>query len=150
MKDKKTTYKAYAEKRAKKSSLVSDCIKAFIIGGLICSLGQFLYDLYLKKFDLVESNVKILVPVTLIFLTAVLTGIGIFDNIAKHAGAGTLVPITGFANSVVSPAIDNKAEGMVLGLGAKIFIIAGPVILYGALASILYGVVYYIVGLFVK
>jgi len=86
--------------------------------------------------------------VTLIFLAAIFTGIGVFDRIAKHAGAGTLVPITGFANSVVAPAIDNKAEGWILGLGAKIFIIAGPVILYGTLASVIYGLIYYIVGLF--
>ena len=86
--------------------------------------------------------------IAVLALTAVLTGIGIFDKIAKHAGAGTLVPITGFANSVVAPAIDNKAEGWILGLGAKIFIIAGPVILYGTLASVIYGVIYYIVGLF--
>ena len=89
-----------------------------------------------------------LIPVTLVFLTALLTGFGVFDKVAKHAGAGTLVPITGFANAVVAPAIDNKVEGWVLGLGNKIFIIAGPVILYGTLASTVYGVIYYIVGLF--
>lgn len=140
-------YKKFAEKHATKSPLVKDCLKAFFFGGLICMLGQGFFDLY-ARLGLSEESAKTLVSVTLIFLAALLTGIGVFDRIAKHAGAGTLVPITGFANSVVAPAIDNKAEGWVMGLGAKIFIIAGPVILYGTLASILYGVIYYIVGLF--
>lgn len=90
-----------------------------------------------------EENVKALVPVTLIFLAALLTGLNVFDNIAKYAGAGTLVPITGFANAVVSPALDTKAEGFILGVGAKIFTVAGPVILYGTLASVIYGVIYF-------
>lgn len=140
----KPTYKDYATKRAKKSNLLLDCLKAFIIGGFICCIGQGLFDLY-KYFKISEENVKILVPVTLVFIAAVLTGLGIFDKIAKQAGAGTLVPITGFANAVVSPAIDNKAEGYVLGLGAKMFIVAGPVIVYGILASVVYGVIYYFV-----
>ncbi len=140
-------YKKFAERRAAKSPILLNCIKAFLVGGLICMIGQGFHDLY-AWLGLSEETVKMLIPVTLIFLTAVLTGIGIFDKIAKHAGAGTLVPITGFANSVVAPAIDNKAEGWILGLGAKIFIIAGPVILYGTLASVIYGVIYYIVGLF--
>lgn len=138
----KPTYKDYATKRAKKSKTFANCIKAFFFGGLICCIGEGLFDLY-RHFGVSEENTKILVPVTLIFLAAVLTGLGIFDKIAKHAGAGTLVPITGFANAVVSPAIDNKAEGYVLGLGAKMFIVAGPVIVYGILASIAYGVIYY-------
>ena len=94
-------------------------------------------------FGMSEENVKALVPVTLIFLAALLTGLNDFDNIAKYAGAGTLVPITGFANAVVSPALDTKAEGFILGVGAKIFTIAGPVILYGTLASVIYGVFYF-------
>lgn len=93
---------------------------------------------------LTEDNVKVLVPVTLIFIAALLTGIGWFDKIAKHAGAGTLVPITGFANAVVAPAIDTKSEGFVLGVGAKMFTIAGPVIVYGTVASVIYGVIYWI------
>ena len=91
-----------------------------------------------------EENVKALVPVTLIFLAALLTGLNVFDNIAKYAGAGTLVPITGFANAVVSPALDTKAEGFILGVGAKIFTVAGPVILYGTLASVIYGAIYFV------
>lgn len=142
----KNQYKKYAEKRAKKSNLSVNCLKAFLIGGFICVIGQFLYNLYLK-WGIDKENVKVWVPITLIFITVWLTGFGIFDKIAKHAGAGTLVPITGFANSVVSPAIDTKAEGLVLGVGAKIFTIAGPVILYGTLASAIYGVIYYLMNL---
>ena len=140
-------YKQFAERHAPKSPIVKDCVKAFCSGGLICVIGQAFADFY-RFHGASEETVKLLVPVTLIFLAALLTGLGVFDKIAKHAGAGTLVPITGFANSVVAPAIDNKAEGWVLGLGAKIFIIAGPVILYGTLASVIYGLIYYIVGLF--
>ena len=139
------TYKKYAEKRAKKSDLAADCAKAFSVGGLICCIGQAAGDIY-KALEIGEENVKALVPVTLVFIAALLTGLNVFDNIAKFAGAGTLVPITGFANAVVSPALDTKAEGFILGVGAKIFTIAGPVILYGTLASVIYGVIYYIAG----
>ena len=137
------TYKKYAEKRAEKSKLGADCAKAFFVGGLICVIGQGAGDIY-KALGVSEENVKALVPVTLIFLAALLTGMNVFDDIAKFAGAGTLVPITGFANAVVSPALDTKAEGFILGVGAKIFTIAGPVILYGTLASVIYGVIFYI------
>ena len=139
------TYKKYAEKRAKKSNLAGDCAKAFFVGGLICCIGQAAGDIY-KALGISEENVKALVPVTLVFIAALLTGLNVFDNIAKFAGAGTLVPITGFANAVASPALDTKAEGFILGVGAKIFTIAGPVILYGTLASVIYGVIYYIAG----
>ncbi len=138
-------YKRFAESRAKRSPILKNCIKAFLIGGLICVIGQGLHDVYCY-FGVTEETAKLLVPVTLITVTAILTGFGVFDCIAKHAGAGTLVPITGFANSVVAPAIDNKAEGYILGLGAKIFIISGPVILYGTIAGVVYGVVYYLIG----
>lgn len=100
--------------------------------------------MHIWALSLTEDNVKVLVPVTLIFIAALLTGIGWFDKIAKHAGAGTLVPITGFANAVVAPAIDTKSEGFVLGVGAKMFTIAGPVIVYGTVASVIYGVIYWI------
>lgn len=139
----KKEYKKYAEARAKKSHLLLDCIKAFLVGGAICTLGQILLNLY-KGWTGNEEVSKMLVPVTLIFLAALFTGLGLFDKLAKHAGAGTLVPITGFANAVVSPAIDTKAEGWVLGVGAKIFTIAGPVILYGITAGAVYGVIYWI------
>ena len=140
------TYANYAEGRAQKSSLFKDCVCAFIVGGLICTFCELLKNLYTMA-GIGEQDAGTLVSVTLVFLTAFFTGVGWFDSLAKIGGAGTLVPITGFANSVVSPALDNKAEGMVLGLGAKIFIIAGPVILYGTLASVIYGVIYYIVQL---
>lgn len=142
----KAAYLTYVEKSAKKSPLVLDCFKAFFVGGSICLVGQLLKNLY-TEIGLSEENVKALVPSSIVFLSAILTALGWFDQLAKFGGAGTLVPISGFANSVVAPAIDNKAEGWVLGLGAKIFIIAGPVILYGTLASTIYGVIYYIMGL---
>lgn len=143
------TYQGYASARAAKSKLLPDCCKAFLVGGIICTIGQGLYDLYAMT-PMTEENVKTMVSVTLIFLAALLTGIGVFDKIAKHAGAGTLVPITGFANAVVAPAVDTKTEGFILGVGAKIFTIAGPVILYGTLTSAIYGVIYYIVRLFMR
>ena len=142
----KAAYLAYVEKRAKKSPLVKDCIKAFLVGGSICVIGQLLKNLY-TTIGLSEETVKALVPSSIVLATAIVTAIGWFDKLAKFGGAGTLVPISGFANAVVAPAIDNKAEGWVLGLGAKIFIIAGPVILYGTLASVLYGVVYWVMGM---
>ncbi|MGN1047711.1 MAG: stage V sporulation protein AC [Eubacteriales bacterium] len=143
----KSTYKKYASAHAPRSPIVKDCVCAFISGGIICTLGQVLTSLYLLS-GLSKEDAGTLTSVTLIFLSALLTGLGIFDKIAKHAGAGTLVPITGFANSVVSPAIDTKSEGLVLGIGAKIFTVAGPVLLYGTLAGAVYGVILYIVGLF--
>ena len=139
-------YKRFAESRSKRSPIFKNCLKAFVVGGIICMIGQGFHDLY-RMSGVSEETAKLLVPVTIVSIAAILTGFGIFDNIAKHAGAGTLVPITGFANSVVAPAIDNKAEGLILGLGAKIFIISGPVILYGTLAGVIYGVIYYLVGL---
>lgn len=141
------SYKKYAKERAKKSPLAKDCFMAFLIGGTICTLGQVFMIIY-EAVGVPEDITKSLVPVTLVFLAALFTGIGIFDDLAKIAGAGTLVPITGFANAVVSPAIDNKSEGFVMGVGAKMFVIAGPVIVYGIISSVLYGVIYYIVGLF--
>ncbi len=141
----KKNYPRYAKEQATKTNTKQNCICAFLVGGTICFIGQCLFSLY-AYLGLKEDSVKILVPCTLIAITAILTGIGIFDRIAKHAGAGTLVPITGFANAVVSPAIDTTAEGLVLGLGVKIFTIAGPVILYGTCASVLYGILYFIFG----
>ena len=117
--------------------------KAFVIGGLICTLGEALLNLY-EYFGLSKDNTAMLTSITLILLSALFTGLGLYQKLAKHGGAGTLVPITGFANSVVAPAIEFKTEGMILGLGAKIFIISGPVILYGTLASMVYGLIYYI------
>lgn len=116
-------------------------------GGLICVIGQGFHDLYLSL-KINGETVDMMVSITLIFLVAVTTGLDLFDKLAKHAGAGTLVPITGFANAVVSPAIDTKNEGFILGLGAKIFTVAGPVILYGILTSAIFGTIIWIFSLF--
>lgn len=120
---------------------------AFLVGGFICVIGQALINLF-TALSLPKADASSAASITLIFLSALLTGLKVYDNIAKHAGAGTLVPITGFANAVVSPALEFKAEGMILGLGAKMFIIAGPVIVYGVLASVVYGIILYIYTLF--
>ncbi len=140
----KETYKQYADARAPRSPLGRDCLRAFLIGGLICCLGQGLILLYTEVCGLSREDAGTLEAVTLVAVAAILTGFGVFDRIAKFAGAGTLVPITGFANAVVSPAIDSHAEGLILGTGAKIFTVAGPVLLYGTLAGALYGVVYWV------
>lgn len=143
----KITQKEYDEMVKKASSpspKIKDFIWAFAVGGLICVIGQLFKEWYLYM-NLGEDVTKMLVPSTLVFIAALLTGLKVFDNIAKHAGAGTLVPITGFANAVVSPAIEFKNEGYILGVGAKIFSIAGPVILYGTVASVIYGIIYYFV-----
>ncbi len=144
----KKQYKKYATAHAPRSPILKNCTKAFLVGGLICTLGEALTDLYILIPNVTEKNAALFASLTLIFAAVLLTGIGVFDNIAKHAGAGTLVPITGFANSVASPAIDSRAEGYVLGVGAKIFTVCGPVILYGTLAGCIYGVIYYFCGMF--
>lgn len=136
-------YSKMAKKLSPKSPKLKDFIWAYVIGGLICVIGQLLMELY-TNLGLTPKQVRMAIPVTLIFLAALLTGLKIFDKIAKRAGAGTLVPITGFANAVVSPAIEFKSEGWVLGLGANMFKIAGPVIVYGVIASAIYGVIYWI------
>ena len=143
----KKAYKKYATAHAPKSPIAKNCLWAFLVGGAICTLGQLLNSAY-KVWGLSKDDAGTLTSVTLIFLSALFTGLGIFDCIAKHAGAGTLVPITGFANSVVSPAIDTKSEGLVLGVGSKIFTVAGPVLLYGTLAGALYGVIYWLTKMF--
>ena len=143
----KKTYKKYATAHAPKSPVVKNCTKAFCVGGAICAFAELLTNSYMML-GMEKDDAGTLTSVTLIFLAALCTGIGIFDKAAKFAGAGTLVPITVFATSVVSPAIDTKSEGLVLGVGSKIFTVAGPVLLYGTLAGALYGVIYYIVGLF--
>lgn len=136
----KNKYKEYAEAKAKKSNILKDCTLAFLVGGTVCCVGQAIGDIY-KWLGVSEENVKTLIPVTLILIAVILTGMGVFDRIARLAGAGTLVPITGFANAVASPAIDNKSEGLVTGVGAKMFIVAGPVIVYGTTASVICGLI---------
>ena len=141
----KKQYKKYAAAHAPRSPILKNCLYAFFVGGAICALGQGLSDLYSEVFGLVASDAATLSSITLIFISVSLTAIGVFDKIARKAGAGTLVPITGFANSVASPAIDSRAEGYILGVGAKIFTVAGPVLLYGTLSGAIYGVLYFLV-----
>ena len=140
-------YARMVKRATPRSPILKDCVKAFLIGGLICTIGQGLLELF-SYLGMNEDEQKAMTSVTLIVLTAILTGIGIFDKIAKHAGAGTIVPITGFANSVVSPAMEFKTEGRVLGTGARIFTIAGPVIAYGTAAAFIYGVICYVFKLY--
>ena len=140
----KRFYPKYAARRAEKSKIAQNILSAFLVGGAICTLGQLFFEIY-RRVGVDTDTSLTLASITIVFITAILTGFGIFDDIAKRAGAGTLVPISGFANSVVAPAIDNKAEGWVMGLGTKIFIIAGPVILYGTFASVVCGVIEWII-----
>ena len=140
-------YDKIVKKNSPKSTIFKNCLMAFLIGGAICTVGQGLLELY-QMWGLDEDTSKTLTSVTRIFFGILLTAIGVYDKIAKHAGAGTLVPITGFANAVSSPAIEFKAEGYVTGLGTKLFIIAGPVIVYGVSASIIYGAVLWILHMF--
>lgn len=137
-------YDEMVKKASPNSPIVLDCIKAFLIGGAICCFGQLLFYIFRKSGMSLDES-RSLVSIVLIIITANLTGIGVFDKIAKHAGAGTIVPITGFANSVVSPAMEFKSEGFIMGTGASIFKVAGPVILYGTTAASLYGLIYFIV-----
>ena len=125
------------------SPIVKNCIWAFLVGGAICCLGQLIKTGY-QALGLDEESAGTAVSMTLVLLSALLTGLSVYDDIAKRAGAGTLVPITGFANAVAAPAIEFKTEGFILGLGAKMFTIAGPVIVYGVSASVVYGLIYWI------
>ncbi len=143
MKITKQEYSKMVKQYSPPSPKLKNFVMAYIIGGTICVIGQLFRELY-TYLGINEEIVKMLIPVTLIVIAALLTGFKLFDNIAKHAGAGTLVPITGFANAITSPAIEFKNEGFVLGVGAKIFSIAGPVILYGTAAGVIYGIFYWI------
>lgn len=138
-------YNRYVARLAKKSPLGKDLLNSFLIGGLICVVGQLILNGY-TALGLSEQDAAAATSVSLVFLSAVLTALSVYDDLAKIAGAGTLVPITGFANAVVSPAIEFKAEGFVTGMAAKMFIIAGPVIVYGTVASVLYGLILVIFG----
>jgi stage V sporulation protein AC len=139
-------YGEYVKKKSPNSKVLPNMLKAFVIGGLICCIGQAILDFF-TSMGLEEEIASTSTSIILIFLGALLTGLGIYDKIAKVGGAGTLVPITGFANSVVSPALEFKTEGFVTGTGAKMFIISGPVIVYGISTSIIYGVILWILQL---
>jgi stage V sporulation protein AC len=135
-------YIAYVNSFDPPTQHFKNCFRAFLVGGLICCIGQFLRIVYEKVFGLYGDELAGLVSVTLIFLGTLLTGFGVYDRIGRYAGAGSIVPITGFANSVASPAIEFKTEGLVYGLAAKMFIVAGPIIVYGVLAGTIVGLIY--------
>ena len=139
-------YGRLVEEMAPKSPKWRDCFLAFAVGGLICTLGQFFVNFYSRWMD--KEFAGTAASMTLVALSALMTGLSVYDDLAKHAGAGTLVPITGFANAVAAPAVEFKTEGFILGVGAKMFTIAGPVIVYGVSASVVYGLVYWITTLF--
>ena len=141
-------YKKYAERHAPKSPLLKNCVFAFFSGGIVCTVGEGLKNIY-NSLGMSVDNASLMCSVTLIFAAVVLTGIGVFDAIARVAGAGVIVPITGFANAVAAPAIDAKTEGFVLGVGAKIFTVAGPVLLYGVASGAVFGIAYLIYKSFV-
>ena len=140
-------YKQISKKAVPKSPILKNCTMAFLVGGLICMVGQIIVG-WMQQMGLAPTNARLVASVALIALSITLTGFQVYDNIAKHAGAGTLVPITGFANSIAAPAIEFKSEGLVLGLAAKMFTIAGPVLVYGIITSIVYGLIMYILSLF--
>ncbi len=139
----KQEYAEFVKQQTPNSRLGINCLKAFIVGGIICAIGEGIITLYTNVFGMQEKTAMTLECVTLIFIASLLTALGIYPRIAKFGGAGTLVPITGFSNAVTSPALESKTEGYVLGVGAKIFTIAGPVILFGSVASIIAGIVIY-------
>ena len=135
-------YEQLSTSLAPKSPILKDCFHAFWIGGLICVLGQIAINIYIS-FGMEKQDASTAASMSLVVLSALLTGLSLYDDIAKHAGAGTLVPITGFANAISAPAVEFKTEGMILGVGAKIFTIAGPVIVYGTAAGVVYGLIYW-------
>lgn len=138
-------YGEYVKSKSPNSPIWGDLIRAFLIGGAICTIGQAFLNMY-KAFGLDKLDAATATSMTLVFLGTFCTGLGIYDRLAKYAGAGTLVPITGFANSIASPALEFKTEGFVMGMGAKMFIIAGPVLVFGISASVLYGLILCILG----
>ena len=140
-------YGKLVKEMSPRSPLGKDCLLAFLVGGAICVLGQLIMDGYIAL-GLDKETAGTAMSMTLVALSALFTGLSLYDNLAKHAGAGTLVPITGFANAVAAPAVEFKTEGFILGVGAKMFTIAGPVIVYGVSASVVYGLIYWITTLF--
>lgn len=134
-------YQKYVDKKSPNSPIFKNCFNAFWVGGLICVIGQVIYDYFIFR-GLSQELCGTIVSISLIFLSALLTSLNIFNRIGKFAGAGTLIPITGFANSIISPSIEYKSEGYVMGVGAKMFTVAGPVLVYGICTSVLVGLVY--------
>ncbi|MEG1862753.1 MAG: stage V sporulation protein AC [Oscillospiraceae bacterium] len=148
MKITKAEYSKMVSDTSPKSKLGTNCLWAFIVGGAICALGEALYSFY-SKMGFIMSDARLMASITLVGLSALFTALGWYQKLAKRAGAGTLVPITGFANAVVSPAMEFRSEGFITGVGAKMFIIAGPVLVYGVLASMIYGIVLFFIMPFV-
>ncbi len=146
---KKDDYSKYVDQVSPKPTYVKNYILAFIVGGIICMIGQGINDFFMKFIGLDKLAASSATSITLIFIGSFLTGLGVYDLIGKRAGAGSIIPITGFANSIVSPAMEFKREGYVLGIGANMFKIAGPVLVYGIGSSILFGFIYYIVKIFI-
>lgn len=142
-----TKFQKISQENTPKPKLLKNCITAFIVGGAICLIGEIIQKLYLK-YGISEEDVKIWLPVTMVFLGALFTGLGVYDKIANFAGAGTVVPITGFANAIVAPAMEFKKEGFVFGVAAKMFTIAGPVLVYGIGSSVIIGFIYYLIKIF--
>lgn len=143
----KKTYARYVEARAPRSPLLKDCVHAFLVGGGICLFAEGMIQMITWLTSLSRDAAATWTSIFLVLVAVVLTAIGVFDKIARFAGAGTLLPITGFANAVASPAIDSRSEGIVLGVGAKIFTVAGPVLLFGTAAGTVYGIVYWLMSL---
>lgn len=141
-------YQKIVNKKAPKSNLIKDCFKAFWVGGSICLLGEIILS-SLMMFDISKEDATVWTSIILVFLGALFTGLGLYSKLGAYAGAGSIVPITGFANGVASPAIEFKTEGWVLGLGAKMFVIAGPVIVYGLCTSFVVGIIYYLIKVIV-
>lgn len=144
MSNKNSGYLNYIDKTAPKSPILKDMLMAFLFGGLICVIGQLFLELYQNILNLDDENSKTAVSITMVFIGALLTGLDIYPKLAKHAGAGTIVPITGFANSIASPAMEFKREGLVTGMAVKMFTVAGPVLVYGISASVAVGIIYYL------
>ncbi|HIV85473.1 MAG TPA: stage V sporulation protein AC [Candidatus Monoglobus merdigallinarum] len=144
MSNKNSGYLNYIDKTAPKSPILKDMLMAFLFGGLICVIGQLFLELYQNVLNLDDENSKTAVSITMVFIGALLTGLDIYPKLAKHAGAGTIVPITGFANSIASPAMEFKREGLVTGMAVKMFTVAGPVLVYGISASVAVGIIYYL------
>ncbi len=138
-------YQKYVEKKSPKSKLVRNIFRAFVVGGLICVLGQFFTNLLLSK-GLGKDETSSITTLIMVFLGAFFTGINVYDELGRYAGAGSIVPITGFANSIVSPAMEFKSEGYVTGVGARMFFIAGPVLVFGISASVIIGILHYLIG----
>ena len=147
MKQNQDEYKKYVEQKSPKPTYLKNCTMAFLVGGLICCIGQGITDFYTNIISLDKLSASSTTSMTLIFIGAILTGFGVYDLIGKRAGAGSIIPITGFANSIVSPAMEFKKEGYVLGVGANLFKIAGPVLVYGISSSVACDLIYYFIKL---